>query len=343
MASNTNFPVNLNIKPSHNSHDRHVLNAFDSSAQEAAIREYGIAGRVWEAAFFLNTYIEGLLDITFDPPFSTPHDEEKLLSILELGSGTGIVSAKCAKQLSNRQCTVIATDLPEVCPLLAKNLCKYSEPEHASGPRLLVRPLAWGNYEQAEAILHELKNTSDQIPANSGPNALTHIICSDLIYFSELLAPLLRSLLHLTGPPFVSSSSTSDWPKIIISYKVRSLPTEMPFWSAFGLWFTFEPVLCRQSPPHRPNTSATGNDPEARAGEALENFEEPEEDTWRRFGSAGDDEVFVLVARRRPESLVWDVPPDDVELLGGVGASGTPSRKGDCTFETLLLMGMEGE
>lgn len=47
MATNPNFPVNLDIKPLHNLNDSHVLESFDLPAQEAAIREYGIAGRVW--------------------------------------------------------------------------------------------------------------------------------------------------------------------------------------------------------------------------------------------------------------------------------------------------------
>lgn len=293
-----------------------------------------------EAAYLLNTYIEGPPNVVFDPPFLAPHDGARSLTIIELGSGTGVVSAQCAERLAGRACTIITTDLPDVCPLLEKNLCKYAK---SSGPKLLVRPLAWGNYDHAQAIWNELKalHADNNVDLALGPSILTHIICSDLVYFPELLAPLLRTLLHLTSPPFAASSDTSDHPTVVISYKIRSLSKEVPFWSAFGLWFTFEPVLSRQSPQQQPNAAATGNGG-ARAGEPADvSGEEPEEESWRRFGSAGDDEIFIFVARRRPESLTWDVPADDGELLDGVGAGGTPSRKSDPTFETLLLMNME--
>lgn len=110
---------------------------------------------------------------------------------------------------------------------------------------------------------------------------------------------------------------------MIISYKVRSLPKETPFWSAFGLWFKFVPVLAR-SRRFGDSSSVT-----------------PEE-SYTRF-SPGDpaDEMFVFVATRRPESLAWLIPEDDTSLLGGVGACGSASRKWDDQFEQLLLMGMD--
>ena len=51
--------------------------------------------------------------------------------------------------------------------------------------------------------------------------------------------------------------------------------------------------------------------------------------------------MFVFIARRRLESYGWDVPSDDKELLEGVGARGSRTRKGDDTFEQLLLMQLE--
>ena len=63
-------------------------------------------------------------------------------------------------------------------------------------------------------------------------------------------------------------------------------------------------------------------------------------DEWTRFGSASEDEMFVFVARRRPESFLWHIPSGDKELLDGVGAWGSNDGKGDDTFEQLLLMQM---
>ena len=104
-------------------------------------------------------------------------------------------------------------------------------------------------------------------------------------------------------------------PKVVISYKIRSLAKESPFWSAFGLWFAFEPVMAR------------------RIGGSQK--------SWTRFGLSFDDHTFVLTAKRRDESLTWQVPDDDRDLMDGIGTWGTETRKGDDTFETLLLMGIQ--
>ena len=104
-------------------------------------------------------------------------------------------------------------------------------------------------------------------------------------------------------------------PKVVISYQIRSLAKESPFWSAFGLWFAFEPVMAR------------------RIGGSQK--------SWTRFGPSFDDHTFVFTAKRRDESLTWQVPDDDRDLMDGVGTWGTETRKGDDTFETLLLMGIQ--
>lgn len=105
---------------------------------------------------------------------------------------------------------------------------------------------------------------------------------------------------------------------MVISYKIRSLAKETPFWSAFGLWFAFEPVMARR----------------------IVKEDEPRH-SWARFGLSFDDHTFVFTARRRDESLTWQVPDDDRNLMGGIGAWGTETRKGDDTFETLLLMSIQ--
>ena len=90
---------------------------------------------------------------------------------------------------------------------------------------------------------------------------------------------------------------------------MRSLVKETAFWNAFGLWFAFEPALARTD-----------------AG-------------WARFGE--DAEAYVFCAKRRPESLAWSIPENDVALLAGQGARGTSTNKSDDTFELLLLMDLE--
>lgn len=97
------------------------------------------------------------------------------------------------------------------------------------------------------------------------------------------------------------------------------------FWSAFGLWFTFSPVLVR----HRNADSLQGSSTPLE----LETFEEQE---WHSFGPDG----FIFVAHRRPGSINWIVPDSDTDLLAGVGALGTSTPKNDDSFESLLMMQM---
>jgi len=185
---------------------------------------------------------------------------------------------------------------------------------------VLVRPLAWGNPQHAFAIASELLRGQ----------YLTHILCSDLVraivyntshltfiqvYSLELLAPLLRTLIQLSSPPFVSPPRNPDL-QIIMSYKIRSLAKETPFWAAFGLWFSFEPVL----------------------------FREDANSKWTRLGSELEGPSFVFVARRRTESFGWSVPDDDRDLLAGKGImDGSDQAKGDDTFENLLFMVLNGD
>lgn len=63
---------------------------------------------------------------------------------------------------------------------------------------------------------------------NKYPRDTTLIIASDLIYFEVLYPPLIRTLLDLTN------TNGGGEKRIVMSYKVRSLVKEMPFWQAFG-------------------------------------------------------------------------------------------------------------
>ncbi|OBZ62659.1 hypothetical protein A0H81_15023 [Grifola frondosa] len=237
-------------------------------------------------------YLSSLPGSLEPPPFTTFTSSSLPHTIIELGSGTGFLAARIARLLHPDTDLLIATDLPSVCPLLQKNLHDL--------PVVQVQPLAWGNAHHASALATDLGLNIHN--SNRPARYPTHILCSDLVYFPALLAPLLRTLLHLTSPPFLSPSTAPPM-QVLLSYKIRSLPKETPFWSALGLYFTLTPVL-----------SPSG-----------------------RFAPS-DGDAFILVATRRPESLRWAVPADDRELLGGVGAMGTDTWKEDDQFETMLLM-----
>ncbi|KAJ3512959.1 hypothetical protein NLJ89_g3228 [Agrocybe chaxingu] len=308
--SNPNFPANLDIHASTGTishHPDHLDAHFSAEAQETAIRQYGIAGRVWEAAYAMTLFISPSTTLEFGPTFLDATQADDTVTMIELGSGSGLVASTVAGLLKPGRDLFIATDLPEVqevCPLLETNL---DSPSDQKG--VIVQPLSWGNPADS-ARLASLYFTDDD-PSTS--RKLTHIICSELVYFPELLAPLLRTLLHLSSAPFTSPSAAHQ-PSLFISYKIRSLAKETAFWSAFGLWFDFQPVLMKNG---------------------------SEKSHWQRFGADFDDATFLFVAHRRHESFDWKIPLSDPDLLGGVGAHGSDTRKGDDTFENLLLMMME--
>jgi protein N-lysine methyltransferase METTL21D len=165
------------------------------------------------------------------------------------------------------------------------------------------------------------------------------------VYFPELLAPLLRTLLYVTASSSPASFSSrgapspvypSSAPTIIIAYKIRSLAKETPFWQAFGLWFKFYPVLVKR--PHIFALSSVPDQPhqvEESGGEGDHNDKEQEEEWHTSFTPV--DQTFVFIANRRPESHAWRIPEDDSELLKGYGAQGTETAKVDDSFEALLL------
>jgi hypothetical protein len=65
---------------------------------------------------------------------------------------------------------------------------------------------------------------------------------------------------------------------------------------------------------------------------------------WGQFPAATDDDrMYVFVAQRRPESYAWDVPPNDHDLLTGVGAWGDGRVKFDDTFESLLFLSLDND
>lgn len=289
---------------------------------------------------YVNSMSVDACDLEFDPPFLEGRGWDGHPTLIELGSGTGIVAAQIARMFLGDG-IIIATDLPDVCPLLERNLhARTGSPDsRKSGcDNLFVRPLAWGNIKHAALIEQEFGLRRDASSMGDAPssNTLTHVICSDLVYFPELFAPLLRTLIHLTSFP-CTAAMNGVYPKIVISYQIRSLQKEAPFWAAFGLWFTFRPVLFRRGRSTRTLSPSFVVD-----GHSLR--EDVKTEPWMPFSDTdpdAPDRTFVFFAYRRPESLSWEIPQSDQDLIDGVGARGTSFRKADDTFETLLFMVME--
>jgi len=227
-------------------------------------------------------YLEPPPCTEFDPPCSL--FESLPGAVLELGAGTGFLGLAMARLISSRRSdrdskTLVLTDLPGVCPLLDRNR-QQKIPEGLPGVNLMIEPLPWGDLHYGNVLANKLSSDA----AGSAP-LLSHIICSDLVYFPELLAPLLRTLLQISSPPFSTASQPVE---IIISYMIRSLAKETAFWSAFGTWFDLSPVIYRQK-----------------------------DKSWRRFGDGEKDTSFIFVAKRRPETLLRPIPEEKDILKEG--------------------------
>lgn len=357
-AVDPNFPAGLRIQPSSSNRPRpppptttpdassHTVPSDGETpswevdtAQD--IELYGIAGRIWEAAYLLARYLvppsQAADSLEFDPPCSLfPVPGQAPLTIVELGSGAGYGSLHLARQLVRHadvmveqppRTRLVLTDLENVVPLMERNVERAGYKDATDILDARVRSLAWGNQAHASSLIAEMQGND-----GSSGNPITHILCSDLVYFPELLPPLLRSIISLSNPSNSDTKiepSTSPGPQLVISYKIRSLTKEQPFWSALGSWFEFEAVDCR---------TAKGE--------------------WHRFGSEGadygasadaDQELFVFVGHRRPDTFDRLAPERDTELMLGKrlrpGAEWdsyeleTPAS-GQDYFEWLLLSNM---
>ncbi len=260
---------------------------------------------------------------------------------MELGSGVGYVGIHLALTLAQAKSPVseshvIVTDLDNVCPLLERNVqTAFNDAASSSSSssatagtgvaregahQVSVRPLPWGSSEAGARLLHELTGNP------------SHIIASDLVYFPELLPPLLRTLIQLSEPLPGQACRAAQATELIISYKVRSLEKEQPFWQALGAWFDFAPVLARRSARgqskdagrwHRFGAWQTDvlgrddGDQEARAASAQEQEQENGQEQEHEDDTPADDQIYIMVGRRRPESLGCPPPQDDAKLMGG--------------------------
>ncbi|BGP65079.1 hypothetical protein NBRC10512_002793 [Rhodotorula toruloides] len=345
-----NFPTNLDIAPStpgalrlggRGRGDEAERNEDDAPQD---IEGFGIAGRTWEAAYLLRAYLtppppaDSLSSFLFDPPCplyssTEPGSRPPVRTILEIGSGTGYLSLALAPHLASTD-TLVATDLDNVSPLLEKNLAAAQvrwrcHNQSADRATVLVRPLPWGDSSSLARLIAEGLHPSI-------------ILASDLVYFKFLYAPLLRTLIGLTG-------KREERVTVIFSYKVRSLVKEQPFWEAFGRWFRLEAVQVGTRPSPPPSESTTLSDT---ASSTASPPSPPLPLVWTRFGAATPssstpnetDELYVLICHRHPETEQIGMEDldnvSDNDLLQGRGA-GRGVEEGAGQFEELLLNGLE--
>ncbi|CAG8539499.1 2764_t:CDS:2 [Paraglomus occultum] len=277
-----NHPSNLNVEPSQGPSESQKLFRRRSgdkielrSLQD--VKTFGLAGKVWDSTYALDLYLCLPPDhFAFDPPCPIPsylfhHDartqyHSSHYTILELGSGTGYLGITLASRLVP-PFTLILTDLPDVLPLLNRNVSNNSR---ANTDHIIVAPLEWGNSAHSECI-----NSKHRIDL---------VIASDLVYFPELFDPLIKTLLEICGEETI----------VVFGYKVRAQWKEEAFWEQVGRFFYLKAV--------RVNTKArTGICNTVREGttkvDERENVVEENEANFRIFGE--EDGIFIFIGRKR--------------------------------------------
>ena len=84
-----------------------------------------------EAAYALSAYVSPPSDWKFEPPFISDAARIHPVTMIELGSGSGLVASGIIKTLEPRD-LFIATDLPEVCKKLPACHIHGLQPRHRS-------------------------------------------------------------------------------------------------------------------------------------------------------------------------------------------------------------------
>ncbi|CDH57876.1 hypothetical protein RO3G_06050 [Lichtheimia corymbifera JMRC:FSU:9682] len=207
------------------------LGDLDHLSLKQDVDQFGLAGKIWQSAYMLQSYFSPTWRKSTipAPPIPTEYcldnnDTDgtiptKPFRIVELGAGTGYVGIWLAKML--RQPTEIyITDLEQVLPLIRDNVATHYQPDNAdTSTTVHVQRLHWGNKEDINALLAD------------GPIDL--VIVSDCVYFPELFELLTTTLQDICNPTT----------KVVIGYKCRSLEKEAGFWQDyFGRFFDYEPV-----------------------------------------------------------------------------------------------------
>lgn len=120
--------------------------------------------------------------------------------MLELGSGNGYLGLHHLANVLPTGSTLYLTDLEEVVPLLSENLlaARSTHPrlkQEKEEVTIRVRALPWGSRAHIEELIGVGGVASSQ---RGSAVSISHIVCSDLVYFPFLFEPLLLTLIWLT-------------------------------------------------------------------------------------------------------------------------------------------------
>jgi protein N-lysine methyltransferase METTL21D len=115
--------------------------------------------------------------------------------VLELGGGTGLLSLIIGSRVKSYTCT----DLPELIPLINKNIFLNRDLVPGHEERLLVEALDWKDVENCPQALrrrllsHIYRNCPQDVEGNTGFDL---VLAVDCIYNPSLVPPLLATIDH---------------------------------------------------------------------------------------------------------------------------------------------------
>ncbi|ORZ18971.1 putative methyltransferase-domain-containing protein [Absidia repens] len=234
-----NMPTGLNVEASKGPPEGIQISNVLSLRQD--IDNLGLAGKIWQSAYTLQSYFSPDNGLVLDPPnpipsaFYNKHDSstnsdvkdngdttKKPYTILELGAGTGYCGIAIANMLGS-DCQVYITDLEPVIPLIEENVQEHHIQDGAHA-QVFCERLHWGNHQDSKRLLDKVGGQFDLV------------VISDCVYFPELFELLMDTLLDLCKVDNVDT-------KVVIGYKCRSLEKETGFWDHhFGRYFDYEPA-----------------------------------------------------------------------------------------------------
>lgn len=192
-----------------------------------SLKRLGIGAVVWDCALNLCRVMHSLPEFHRSSPcggnnhYSCPHRNIRSMRVLDLGSGTGIVGL-VASILGAGE--VILSDIPEIVPLIEKNLQQNGAilsllQRHGAG-RVRSLSLPWG-----QLLLNDdgdsASSNSDRGRERGLSTTVDLVFASDCLYDSTFFDDLLDTLLRVTHQGSI----------VYFAYQVRHPAREHDFFS----------------------------------------------------------------------------------------------------------------